>query len=336
MSKGTIPETYASSIWNAAFIGECMIELQRNADGTVSQSFGGDTFNTAAYAARIGRSFGVRAEYVSALGDDTFSNGMRAFWHAQGVGSALTASLPDKRPGLYFIELDAGGERSFVYWRGEAAARETFQGPGGEKLLERLAGFDCLYLSGITLAVLRDPGREKLLARLGELRAQGCRIAFDCNFRPRLWARDGKGTTPAMEARLLYEQTARHADILFISRDETACFGLAPGASPETVCATITSLGAREVVLKDGSGPAHAAYDGLCLAVPAEKAKQVTDTTAAGDSFAAAYLVARSLGLPPEESVRRAHQLALAVIGHRGAIISERDTPDIFADVKAR
>ena len=41
-----------------ALIGECMIELQHRADGSLHQSFGGDTLNAAVYLRReleIGR-----------------------------------------------------------------------------------------------------------------------------------------------------------------------------------------------------------------------------------------------------------------------------------------
>ena len=50
-----------------ALIGECMIELQQRADGTLQQSFGGDTLNTAVYLAReLGD--GGTVDYVTALG----------------------------------------------------------------------------------------------------------------------------------------------------------------------------------------------------------------------------------------------------------------------------
>ncbi len=53
-----------------AAIGECMVELQERPDGGIVQSFGGDTFNTAAYMARLGEGLGAFVDYVSAIGDD--------------------------------------------------------------------------------------------------------------------------------------------------------------------------------------------------------------------------------------------------------------------------
>jgi 2-dehydro-3-deoxygluconokinase len=45
------------------------------------------------------------------------------------------------------------------------------------------------------------------------------------------------------------------------------------------------------------------------------------DTTAAGDSFNAAYLAARLAGEAPAPAATTAHRLAGEVIRHRGAIV---------------
>ena len=54
---------------------------------------------------------------------------------------------------------------------------------------------------------------------------------------------------------------------------------------------------------------------------------EVVDTTAAGDSFAAAYIAARLHGLPPEAAAAAGHALAGAVVAHRGAIIPAAAMP---------
>ena len=57
-----------------ASIGECMIELSKTGDGLLSESFGGDSLNTAVYLARLGVRV-VRGEArgasVRPLGDPT-------------------------------------------------------------------------------------------------------------------------------------------------------------------------------------------------------------------------------------------------------------------------
>ena len=53
----------------------------------------------------------------------------------------------------------------------------------------------------------------------------------------------------------------------------------------------------------------------------------VVDTTAAGDSFAAAYVAARLVGADPIEAARAGHRLAGIVVCHPGAIIPRAEMP---------
>jgi 2-dehydro-3-deoxygluconokinase len=48
---------------------------------------------------------------------------------------------------------------------------------------------------------------------------------------------------------------------------------------------------------------------------------QVVDTTAAGDSFAGAYLAARLGGATPAQAASAGNELAAVVIQHHGALI---------------
>jgi len=131
-----------------ASIGECMVEFSAARDGLFARGFGGDTLNTALYLARLG----VDTSYVTALGDDPLSDAMLAAWEAEGIKTDEVMRLPGRLPGLYMIERDARGERSFLYWRDRAPAREFFD-RADDAALERLSRFDWLYLSGISLSL---------------------------------------------------------------------------------------------------------------------------------------------------------------------------------------
>lgn len=169
-----------------AVIGECMIELsQKGAD--LSRGFGGDTLNTSVYLSRQVPENELAVHYVTALGTDTFSNEMLDAWQREGVKTELTQRLDNKLPGLYFIETDASGERTFYYWRNDAAARYWLDGENADAICDQLAQFDYLYLSGISLAILNDNSRERLLTLLKRCRANGGKVIFDNNYRPRLW-----------------------------------------------------------------------------------------------------------------------------------------------------
>lgn len=295
-----------------ACIGECMIELRPAASGLYSRGFGGDTLNTAVYLARLG----VEVDYITALGDDTLSEEMIAGWQAEGVGTATVARLKGKLPGIYLIETDAKGERRFFHWRESAAARQLMDLPETEDILRSFAGYDVVYLSAITLSILNETGRERLMAALGQARAKGARIAFDTNFRARGW--------PDLNvARKVFGDAFAVADIVLASTEDL--LPLYPGENDERLLARIP---AGEVVLKRGEPASIVRVDGKAQPVKAEPVtRPVVDTTAAGDSFAAAYVAARLNGAGPADAARAGHHLAGVVVCYPGAIIPREAMP---------
>lgn len=294
-----------------ALIGECMIELQHRADGSLQQSFGGDTLNAAVYLRRELGDVGT-VDYVTALGDDSFSDAMCQQWNAEGLGLGMVQRLPGRLPGLYCIQTDANGERKFLYWRNEAAVRDCFTTPAAVPILAALAGYDVVYFSGITLAVLGEMGRERLLHALIETRRRGGTVVFDNNYRPRLWA--------SMDvARAAYHQVLAEVDMALLTEDdECALFGY---TDSEQVFAAYPAI--AEVVLKRGADACLIRCKGERFAVPALKVETVVDTTAAGDSFSAAYLAARLKGASPQEAAKAGHRLASRVIQVPGALIPQ-------------
>ena len=302
-----------------AFVGECMIELSdadgADGPGALKRGFGGDTLNSAVYAARCLKDADAEVDYVTILGDDPFSEEMLAAWQAEGGGTGCVARQAGALPGLYLIRTDAAGERSFHYWRGEAPARELFADDGADALGDALAGFDLIYFSGITLAVMCEPGRARLFETLARARAQGGQIAFDSNYRPRLW--------PDVEtARHEIARGAAAATLVLASfDDERALFG---DASPEASAARLHGLGAEEVVIKQGGADCLVSAGGERITVTPPRVAEPVDTTAAGDSFNAAYIVARIMGAGAEEAARRGCDLAARVIQQRGAIVDSR------------
>lgn len=295
-----------------ACVGECMIELRERPDGTLTRGHGGDTLNTAVYLARLG----VEVDYVTALGDDAWSEEMVAAWQAEGVGTGLVRRLPGRLPGLYIIQTDPAGERRFQYWRDSAAARLMFDPPDAPALTDALSAYDLLYVSGITLSILGETGRAGLFAALDGARARGGRVAFDTNFRPRGW--------PDREvARALYRQVLARSDIVLASTED-----LAPLFGPDGEAELSRHAARAERVLKLARPAVQVTQGGgEAVLVEAAPVARVIDTTAAGDSFAAAYLVARLAGQSVTEAARAGHRLAGAVVGHPGAIIPRHAMP---------
>ena len=300
-------------------IGECMIELQRKADGTgMDYRFGGDTLNTAVYMARLLDPTRARVAYVTGLGVDGMSGEMLASWEREGIDTTCVQRLAGRLPGLYMIETEPGGERRFHYWRKDAAARYWIEAPDGGKVLARLARARMVYLSGISLAILPGADRERLIAALVRCRANGGSVVFDNNYRPRLW-------DSADLAREVYLRMLAHTDIALLTiDDEHALHGQ---ETPRQVVERTRSYGVGEVVVKCGAGPAVVWADGRLHEVAPQPVKDVVDTTAAGDSFGAGYMAARLSGKDPVAAARAGHLLAGAVIRQRGAIIPRESMP---------
>jgi 2-dehydro-3-deoxygluconokinase len=284
-----------------------MVELQEAPDGSIRRAFGGDTLNTAIYLARLGNT----VDYVTALGDDAWSDEMVAAWQAEGICTGLVKRLPGRLPGLYVIQTDTEGERRFLYWRDSAAARALFD----HLAPAALDAFEVLYVSGITLSIYDAAGRGALFGALEAARARGAQVVFDTNFRPRGWP-------DRSLARALFAQMYQVASTVLASTEDLALLDPEGGEASLLCHASET-----EIVLKLAE-PACRIHAGERVSlVRAGPVARVVDTTAAGDSFAAAYVAARLRGATPEEAARAGHALAGVVVGHPGAIMPKRAMP---------
>jgi 2-dehydro-3-deoxygluconokinase len=297
-----------------ACIGECMIELGQLDlyAGTARIGFAGDTLNTATYLARLG----VSVAYVTNLGMDAFSDRMAAGWQDEGIDVSLVGRDATRLPGIYAIETDAAGERSFRYWREASAARTLFAGAGAR--LEDLDGFDVIYLSGITLAILPSDVRASLIAKAADLKAGGKQVIFDTNYRPRLWPDEAT-------ARDCFAAMWAATTLALPSYDDEE--RLFPGQTPVQVLHRIAALGPSEVVLKNGAVGPLIRHSGQTLQTALPPAARVVDTSGAGDSFNAGYLAARLAGRPPTDAAAAGHSVASTVIGHHGAVIPRAAMP---------
>ena len=296
-------------------VGECMLELRAGSPEHLLHSAAGDTFNTAVYLKRLMPALPVR--YVSALGDDQMSGIIRAHMRGHGIDDSLVATLPGELPGLYAIETDAAGERRFSYWRAQSAARSMLAGAHLSDL--HAASADCrwMFLTGISLAILDDARREALLALARRVRANGGSVVVDNNYRARLWQ-----AGPARDWLDRALGICTHALLSF--EDEAVLHG---DTDPHQSLQRVLRNEGVEVVIKLGAGGCLIGGNGAPVEAIAAKTVQALDTTAAGDSFNAAYLAARMCGQTQAQAASFGCELAAAVVCHPGAIIPQAAMP---------
>ncbi len=308
-------------MWKIASIGECMLEIS-NPTGEVLKrkmavqfSFGGDTLNTAIYLARLG----VPSAFVTALGDDPYSEWLLSEWGLEDVQTDMVLRLENRNPGLYMIETDSSGERSFHYWRKQAPIRELFDDDEKtEAIFSQLKNFDLVYLSGITLSLFDEVARNKLFNGIENLYKQGVRIAFDGNYRPAGWE-------TSEQAKAAFEKICSMASIVLPTfDDEVSLFG---DKTPQETLDRIHAYGVEEIAVKLGAkGVIISSVEQKQLVVTTA-IKNVIDSTAAGDSFNAGYIGARAQGLSSIDAAIIGNQLAGCVIQYPGAIISKEVMP---------
>ncbi|HEY2660540.1 MAG TPA: sugar kinase [Caulobacteraceae bacterium] len=294
----------------AVCIGEAMIELRSAGADLFARAIAGDAYNTAVYMRRaLGADNDVA--FLTAVGDDSLSGALREDFVAHGLSDRLAFTTKGRSPGLYLIELDAQGDRSFHYWRQASAARlwmKSLRARGGGALL---AGADLIYFSGISLAILEPEERAEALAMLGALRGQVGRIAFDPNVRPKLW--------PDLEtARVAVEAACALSDIVLPSSVDGEMIW--NEHDPQRQLDRYRALGPAEIALTQGEAGVLLACDGDSHRIAALKAK-VVDTSGAGDSFNGAYLAARLQGLDPQTAVSAGQMLAAVVVTKPGALV---------------
>lgn len=296
-------------------LGECMVELSLAGPASASVGYAGDTFNTAVYLQRLG----LEVRYASAVGQgDPFSRGILASLAEEGIGRDLVVEAEGRLPGLYAIQRDAAGERSFFFWRSEAPARDYLKLVDLEVLRGALRAADLIVVSAITLAVIGEAGRSALMSLLSEAAATGVAVAFDTNYRARLWPGPDVGRT-AIEAVL------PHCRYLSLSAEDVAAFG---GRSAEAMARTWATRGV-EVVLRHADHRIEVlSGEGAELFPPGAALVAAVDTTGAGDAFNAGYLAARLKGRPSGEAVAAGRRLASIVVQHPGAIIPRAAMPN--------
>ena len=152
--------------------------------------------------------------------------------------------------------------------------------------------------------------RRRFLTWLQGYRARGGTVAFDSNYRPRLWP-------DIATAQNTVRQAWETCDIALPSvDDEMALYG---DGSEDAVLTRLNGWGATSGALKCGAqGPRP--LDGS-PAPSLSPAPCVIDSTAAGDSFNAGYLAARLTGKSETDALAAGHALASKVVQHRGAIL---------------
>ncbi len=254
-------------------LGEPLLEFNQihdNKKKTYSSGFGGDTSNTAISIARQGMSVG----FISKVGKDKFGRELLELWKRETVDYSHVSIHPEAPTGIYFVTHDADGHHFTYYRSGSAACQMTpLDLPKDDLSQTRI-----LHLSAITQAISVS-SCETAFAAIFQARKNGVKVSYDTNLRLKLWSLD--------RARDVINRTVPMCDVIMPSLEEaTSLTGL---VDPEEITDYFFQLGAKLVVLKQGSHGALVSDGKENLNIPGHKVKAI-DATGAGDTFDGAFL----------------------------------------------
>jgi 2-dehydro-3-deoxygluconokinase len=272
-------------------MGEPMLEFNqqpRAADGRLLylEGHGGDTSNAAIAASRQG----ARVAMLTGLGQDPAGDSFMQLWADEGVEGAHVRRDPDHQTAVYFVMHGPQGHE-FLFYRRDSAASHFGPRDVPEELIANCRYF---YASGISQGI--SPIAADAVFRAIEIaKVSGAQVAFDTNYRPRLW--------PPVRAAATIHAAVALADIVLPTIDDARMLtGL---TRPDDILDFYLRLGPRIVALKMGAEGAMLATPERRIPLPPFPCRPV-DGTGAGDTFCGSFLARLCAGDSPEEAGRYA------------------------------
>jgi sugar/nucleoside kinase (ribokinase family) len=279
-------------------VGDVMTDVVASLSGPVAQGSdtparvvqrgGGAGANIAVWLARSG----TAVTLIGRVGDDAAGRGAAEALWAEGVDARLAID-PARPTGTCVVLVEPGGERSMLPDAGANAGLEAVALPDDAAHVH-LAGY----------ALLHPGSRPAARALLAAARAAGLGVSVD----------------PSSAALLQRSSAAAFLDwvggidLLVPNRDEAAVL---TGMSDPRGAARALTAHAREVVVKLGAQGALWTDGETQVRAPAVDVL-VTDTTGAGDAFAAGLLAARLAGAEPADALGAGCSLAAEAVAREG------------------
>jgi 2-dehydro-3-deoxygluconokinase len=283
-------------------LGEPLYEFSQlpGDTGRYLQGYGGDTSNCVIAAARQG----AKAGYITRLGDDEFGRRFLQLWQAEGLDVSGIGIDAHAHTAVYFITHGADGHVFSYLRKGSAASRMR---PADLPLgLIREAKF--FHTSGISQAI-SDSACDTVFAAMETARGAGVSVAYDSNFRHRLW--------PLARARAVIHATVALADYFLLSMEDAEA--LCGEKDADAILDWCHAAGAEVVALKLGAGGVVGS-DSRRREKIAGHTVNCVDATGAGDCFAGALLARMAAGDDFWEGLRYANAAAALATTGFGAV----------------
>ena len=301
-------------------MGEPMLEFNQlppQPDGSrhYLEGHGGDTSNAAIAAARQG----ARVGYITAVGQDMPGDSFMALWAREGVDASTVIRTDRWLTGVYFVTHDAQ-DHHFLHYRANSAAAMYTSADLPEPAIAAARMF---CVSGISQGI-SNSATDAVFAAIDIARRNGVKVAYDTNYRPRLWP-------PARAAAVMHAAMAQTDYALPGIEDVRILTGL---IDPDAMLDFYLRLGPKVVVLKMGESGAYVATPEYRVRMPKHDVN-VVDATGAGDTFCGSFLARILAGDAPEAAARYAGVAAALKCTGYGAVAPIPRAAEVLAALHA-
>lgn len=253
---------------------------------------GGAPFNVAWHL----QAFGEQPHFISRVGSDREGDAIRQAMRDWGMSTRALQTDPQLPTGRVSIQFIAG-EPSYEIVK--PCAYDAIEPAPA-------AALPCRLLYHGSLALRDATSRQSA----EQLRARGHDTLFvDVNLRPPWWQRE----------QVL--EMVRQANWVKLNDEELT---LLAGDQPDAASTLLTEYGLEGLILTHGSrGAELLTADGGHYQVQPQADISVVDTVGAGDAFASVIILGLNHNWPFELTLQRAQTFASAIVGQRGATVTD-------------
>jgi len=257
---------------------------------------GGAPFNVAWHL----QAFGLAPHFLSRVGNDPEGDTIRAAMQKWGMDTSALQTDPTHPTGRVEVSFTDG-----------EPAYDIVHPCAYDAIDAHTAQTDCGLLYHGSLSLRDTDSRQALV----QLKARGPVTVFvDVNLRPPWWRKQ----------RVL--ELLDSADWVKLNADELAQLHDSGESGPGQANAFLGQYGLQGVLLTHGAQGAELfTAVGERFRVQPDSDIPVTDTVGAGDAFASVMILGLTRAWPMQLTLQRAQEFASAIVGNRGATVSDPD-----------